>query len=64
MLHKPGDTVPESGIYEAIHHSHRTPHHVAASAGGIFPGCNVCNGNVRFRLLRPAVPIESDEDFG
>jgi len=54
--------VPESGIYEAIHRSHRETHHVTV-AGGVFPECNVCNGDVRFRFLRPAAPIETDEDF-
>jgi hypothetical protein len=63
MFHKPGETVPESGIYEAIHATHRAAHHVTAAAGGVFPDCNVCDGNVRFRLVRSAAPIENDEDF-
>lgn len=63
MLYKPGEAVPESGVYEAIHSSHREAHHVTAARGGIFPGCNVCDGDVRFRFLRPAAPIEADEDF-
>jgi hypothetical protein len=63
MFHKPGEIVPESGIYEAIHATHRATHHVTIAAGGVFPDCNVCDGDVRFRLVRGAAPIESDEDF-
>jgi hypothetical protein len=63
MLYKPGERVPEPGIYEAIHRSHREAHHVTVAGGGVFPDCNVCNGEVRFRFLRTAVPIEFDEDF-
>jgi hypothetical protein len=63
MLYRPGEPVPRSGIYEAIHSSHRAPHHVTAAAGGTFPGCNVCGDEVRFRFLRSAAPIEADEDF-
>ena len=63
MLFKPGDSVPQSGIYEAIHRAHRESHHVTAAGGGIFPECNICNGDVRFRLVRHATPIEADEDF-
>lgn len=63
MLYKPGESVPQSGIYEAIHRVHRESHHVSAARGSVFPGCNVCNGDVRFRLVRPAAPIEMDEDF-
>ena len=63
MLFKPGDDVPRSGLYEAIHHSHRENHTVSATAGAQFPSCSVCNGNVRFRFVRGAAPIEFDDDF-
>ncbi len=63
MLFKPGDAVPDSGLYEAIHHSHRESHTVSVTVGALFPDCNVCDGDVRFRFLRPAAPIEHDEDF-
>ncbi|HSE49739.1 MAG TPA: hypothetical protein VLA96_11070 [Terriglobales bacterium] len=63
MLFKPGEAVPQSGIYEAIHRGHRESHPVTAAGGGVFPECNICNGEVRFRFVRPASPIEADEDF-
>ena len=63
MLFKPGDAVPEAGIYEAIHRAHREAHHVSIGAGAVFPDCNSCDGAVRFRFLRAATPIDRDEDF-
>jgi hypothetical protein len=63
MLYKPGDAAPEAGIYKAIHGPHRGKHHVTVDAGAIFPDCNMCEGDVRFRFVRPAAPIELDEDF-
>ncbi len=56
--------MPDSGLYEAIHRGgHRENHPVCVIAGAQFPSCSVCNGNVRFRFLRAASPIEFDEDF-
>jgi hypothetical protein len=63
MLYKPGDAAPDSGLYEAIHHSHRAPHTISVTAGAHFPDCNICDGDVRFRFVRAAAPIEFDEDF-
>ncbi len=63
MLFKPGDAAPEAGIYEAIHGTHRGRHHVTVAAGAVFPECNMCDDEVRFRFVRKATPIETDEDF-
>ena len=63
MLYQPGDVVPESGVYEATHSKHRAAHYVSVVSGDTFPGCSVCGGEVRFRFLRSAPPIELDEDF-
>ena len=59
-----GTTVRESGIYEVLHDSnHRTPHEVVMIAKDLFPVCDVCEGSVRYRVLRTAPYIFSDQDF-
>ena len=67
-LFKPGDTVPTSGIYEAIHDKldgddHAQPHPVIAASGERFPPCRVCLGQARFRLLQAADFVDADNHF-
>lgn len=63
-LFRPGDPVPESGIYEVIHDSdHRQAHDAVMIMGNRFPSCEVCNERVRFRIVRTAPYIFQDEDF-
>ena len=66
-LYKPGDVVPTSGIYEAIHDKidgddHAQPHHVTALRGEVFPSCRACLDSVRFRLHLPAERL-GDHDY-
>ena len=62
--YRPGDPVPESGIYEVVHgREHRTAHEVVMLKGAAFPSCDTCNENVRFRLIRTAPYIFQDGDF-
>jgi hypothetical protein len=52
---KPGERVPESGVYRVTHDSrHRQPHEVTAVKGEGFPTCNGCGQHPRFRLVRSA----------
>ncbi len=61
---KAGDRVRESGIYEAIHEgAHRDPHDVVMIQSDLFPPCDTCADRVRFRLIRTAPYIFTDEDF-
>ena len=61
---RPGDTVRETGIYEVIHdRSHRAAHEVVLVGAETFPPCDSCGDRVRFRLVRTAPYIFSDEDF-
>ena len=63
-LHHPGDAVLESGIYEVVHDAdHRSAHEVVMISGDQFPTCDNCMDQVRFRLVRTAPYIFSDEDF-
>jgi hypothetical protein len=64
----PGDIVPTSGIYEAIHDKldgddHAQPHPVIAVSGKRFPPCRVCLEQARFRLLQAADFFEADNHF-
>src|SRR4051812_33469547 len=55
QLHRPGDTVRESGIYEVIHDGlHRIAHEVVMISKDHFPTCETCMERVRFRLIRTA----------
>lgn len=61
---RPGDPVRESGIYEVIHgQEHRQAHDVVMLRGTLFPLCDSCHDNVRFRLIRTAPYIFQDGDF-
>jgi len=60
----PGQPVPETGIYEVIHHrGHRTSHEVVMHREDLFPVCDQCDTRVRFKLIRTAPYIFDDEDF-
>ena len=63
-MYRAGDTVGQSGIYEAIHEGeHRPAHDVVMIASDLFPRCDTCADRVRFRLVRTAPYIFTDEDF-
>lgn len=57
---KPGDLVPESGIYDVIHdQGHTVKHQVTVIAGRKFPPCRNCGHGVRFRAAQLATHIDS-----
>jgi hypothetical protein len=49
---KPGEIVPETGIYRVSHDSHRLMHEATLLQGMQFPRCKKCRRSVRFTLLR------------
>jgi hypothetical protein len=49
---KPGDAVPESGIYRAEHKRHRLMHTATLVAASRFPRCQQCGDAVDYHLLR------------
>ncbi len=51
---RPEEIAPESGVYQAVHRRHRSPHAVLVLAGMRFPKCRLCGESVRFRLKQPA----------
>ena len=59
---KPGDEVPDSGIYKVTHDVHSLPHEVTCVKGKIFPPCKSCR-HPRFVLIRAAHHIENHEHF-
>jgi hypothetical protein len=62
-VYKPEETVPHSGLYLVMHRGHRRNHEATLFAGECFPACLHCGMNVRFQLIRAAVPIMKDADF-
>jgi hypothetical protein len=61
---KPGEIVPQSGIYRITHDpSHMEAREVTAIEGRRFPPCRHCKG-VRFELVHAARHIEDLEHMG
>lgn len=52
MEYRPGDTVPQSGVYAVEHDSHRLMHEATLLVDTRFPRCRRCQSGVRFRLVR------------
>ena len=60
---KPGDTVPNSGIYRVIHDpKHAQEHEVTCIYGKKFPPCRDC-AHPRFMLVRKALHIDTHDFF-
>ena len=63
-LFRAGDVVRETGIYEIVHAgAHRQAHEVVMHKQDLFPECDTCKREVRFRLIRTAPYIFEDQDF-
>jgi hypothetical protein len=60
---KPGEVVPESGLYFVRHLEHRDEHEVTLIAAEQFPPCSVCMDSVRFRISKAAKTIAEDKNF-
>lgn len=61
---KPGEKVPHSGIYLVTHDSkHTESHEVTCVYGKVFPPCKGCGQHPRFKLLRAAHHVETQENF-
>jgi hypothetical protein len=50
--HRPGEIVPESGVYRVVHDEHRLMHEATLLQGDKFPLCRQCQHQVRFELRR------------
>ena len=59
----PGEIVPDSGIYMAVHGDHRPEHEVVAIRGEQFPFCRVCRDEVRFYVARTVPHMMHDFDL-
>jgi hypothetical protein len=51
-LYKPGEAVPQTGIYKIYHSRHRPMHRATLLEGSLFPQCKECASEVRFALAR------------
>lgn len=61
---EPGQKVPRSGIYLVTHDSqHAKAHEVTCVYGKTFPPCNHCGKHPRFKAVKFAIHIDSDENF-
>jgi CheY-like chemotaxis protein len=59
--YKPGNIVPESGIYIVTHKKHRPRHQNLLLRGQKFPRCRTCGEAVRFQPLRVAATFPGDQ---
>ncbi len=62
-IFKPGDTAPETGIYEVRHYQHRFSHEATVLSREVFPVCRYCGSRASFRLVRSADRLKTDIDF-
>ncbi len=63
-VYKPGDTVPDSGIYKVVHdYVHREEHEVTCVKGEHFPPCNHCGHHPRFAAVRLAHHVHNHANF-
>ena len=61
---KPGEKVPNSGIYDVVHDTvHHDRHQVTCVYAEPFPPCRRCGNSVRFRLAISAIHLNSHEHF-
>ena len=63
-LYKPGDTVPQTGVYDVTHDNldgqeHTPPHPVTALRGKLFPPCRACHEQLSREYSKPIRPIIS-----
>ena len=63
QAYKPGELVPTSGIYSAVHDAHRSDHEVVAIRGEEFPQCRFCRDGVRFYVARLVPHMMHDFDL-
>lgn len=62
--YKPGDIVPDSGIYKVTHdYVHHETHEVTCVKGERFPPCNHCGSHPRFTLVKAAHHIHNHAHF-
>ena len=61
--YQPGEIVPSSGIYTAVHVEHRNPHDVVAIQGEQFPTCRLCKNEVRFHIATLVPHMTHDFDL-
>jgi hypothetical protein len=55
MANKPGERVPESGIYKVNHdRNHKAEHEVTAVKGEPFPPCRGCGHGITYTLVKAA----------
>jgi len=63
QAYKPGQTVPATGIYSAVHGPHRPEHDVVAIRGEEFPPCRICKEEVRFYISSQVPHMMHDFDL-
>lgn len=62
-LFRPGEIVPESGIYRVMHDpAHMQTHEVTCVKGKPFPPCRDCR-QPRFQLVKAAIHIADHPSF-
>jgi hypothetical protein len=62
-IFKPGDKVPNSGIYDVIHDATHPRHQVTCVYEEPFPPCKRCGHGVRFKLAIKALHLKDHENF-
>lgn len=61
---KPGERVPETGVYQVFHRRHRPSHESSLLQGEEFPRCKKCGDHVRFELVLASVQLQEKPSAG
>ena len=63
LEYKPGDVVPQSGVYRFVHDAgHAEPEEITAAKGELFPTCSHCQDG-RLTLVDNAFNVAAIEQF-
>jgi hypothetical protein len=63
-IYLPGEAVPYSGLYRAMHRRRHVPdHNLTCVSDRLFPQCKECGGNVEFKLLQAVRLIDKHDLF-
>lgn len=62
--YKPGQVVPQTGVYKVVHQRHRTAHQSTLLRGTKFPACKKCGEKVRFETVTPVPYVAIASELG
>lgn len=63
IRYRPGDRIPQEGVYRAVHSPDTSHHFLVLREGHVFPRCQGCRDAVRFESVPISTPIDRQSLF-